>query len=95
MYPLACLMGSPRFPDDVKPGDPRLVPDENWRREVALIVASFPQITAFELDNEIDLRIHKPYADWESGYKAYHQALAEIVKSVRPGAVAVQEALNK
>ena len=88
---LACLMGSPRFPADVKPGDPRLVPDNAWRRDLAHAIVTLDRLPAFELDNELDLRMKVPFADYAPGYAAYHRTFAEIVKACRPDALVVSE----
>ena len=88
---LACLMQSPRFPDDARRDNPLLVPDNEWRRDLALIVSSFPQIPAFELDNELDLRMKTPWEEYGAGYAAYHRTFAEVVKACRPDAFAVSQ----
>ena len=79
MRTLPCLMnaapGRPEDPD---------TPDDEWRRQIALIVSTFPQITAWELDNEHGWPTTDKYGEW-------HRVFAEIVKVCRPDALSVQE----
>ncbi len=79
MRTLACLMnaapGRPEDPD---------TPTDEWRRQMALIVSTFPQITAWELDNEHGWPTTDKYGEW-------HRVFAEIVKVCRPDALSVQE----
>lgn len=79
MRTLPCFMlggkFEPEFPDE---------PDDKWRRDMALIVATFPQLKAFELDNERGDPMSEKYG-------AYHRVFAEIIKAVRPDAWSVQE----
>lgn len=88
---LACLMGSPEFPDSVKPGDGRLTPSNVWRRDLAHALVSFPTLPAFELDNELDLRMKVPFADYAKGYAEFHRVFAEVTAACRPDALVVSE----
>lgn len=88
---LACMMGAPRFPKDVKPGDPTQTPDLEWRRDLAHAAVTLKTIPAFELDNELDLRMSVPYENYKEGYAKYHQVFAEVLKACRPDALVVSE----
>ena len=59
-------------------------PDNKWRRDMALIVSTFPELIAFELDNERG----DPMSD---EYGEYHRVFAEIIKACRPDAWSVEE----
>lgn len=88
---LACMVGAPRFPKDVKPGDPTLEPSLEWRRDIAHAVVSMPTIPAFELDNELDLRMQVPYENYKEGYAEYHRVFGEVIKACRPDAQVASE----
>ncbi len=81
---LPCLMGA-IVADNEKPET--ATPSVQWRRDMARIVATFGSLTCFELDNERQLS-HGVGLD---AYGAYHQAFAEIMKTVRPDALSVME----
>ena len=76
---LPCLMGAV--------GDEP--PDNAWRRDIALIAASFPQLCAFELDNEVD---NKMFRDIDV-YGKHCAAFGAIMKACRPDALAVSPGL--
>ena len=86
---LACLQGAIRRP---KTQDGRLSsdigPGPAWRQEVATIIAAFPQITHWELDNEYDFpqenRKAEEQINW-ANYRAYHKAFAEIIDAIGGG----------
>ena len=84
MLTLPCLMGSMQF-DRNKPQS-KPAPDEEWRRNLAHIVATFGTLPAFEIDNEVDGRMD-PYG---KEYAAYHRVFAEIVKAISPNRWAVE-----
>ncbi|MGQ9520344.1 MAG: sugar-binding protein [Candidatus Fervidibacter sp.] len=91
---LACLQGSIKRPQ-LKSGEAVAVgPEPAWRREVASIIASFPQITHWELDNEYDFPTENRQAEeqivWEN-YRAYHKAFAEIVNAIGGGSLVAVE----
>ncbi len=82
---LPCLKNAIQFDPVKKEGDREPTPE--WRRNIARIVASFPELSCFELDNEKDT----VKSDFPETYLAYHRAFGEIMKAVRPDALAVQE----
>lgn len=92
---LACLQGAIRRP---KPQDGRLSsdigPGPAWRQEVATIIAAFPQITHWELDNEYDFpqenRKTEEQINW-ANYRAYHKAFAEIIDAIGGGTLSAVE----
>ncbi len=83
---LACLQGAikrPNFRDGRLMGE--IGPSPEWRREIASVIASLPQITHWELDNEYDLpkenRETEEQTDWLN-YRAFHKAFAEIIAAI-------------
>jgi hypothetical protein len=76
----------PVLVDSIKvlPGNPP--PDRDWRRSISDIITAFPQVKAWELDNEMDGGwMQRGRDDAKAGwanYKAYHQAFGEVVKAV-------------
>ncbi len=72
-----------------KPGG-AIGPDATWRREIAAIVAAFPTIRAWELDNEYEGSWktndddEQANGDWKN-YRAFHRALGEVVAAVGGG----------
>ena len=90
MLTLPCLMGAVRVENGVKePDHPSFTPNNKWRRDMSLIVASFDNLSAFELDNETDGSM------WTSldGYGRYCQAFGDIIHASRPDALAVSPGL--
>ncbi|MBR1608685.1 MAG: hypothetical protein IJ678_03615 [Kiritimatiellae bacterium] len=86
LYTLPCLMGAIQKDSNGSPDTPDSPTDE-WRRDMARIVATFDGLCCFELDNERDnVKNRAPGA-----YGAYHRVFAQIMKAVRPDAWAVQE----
>jgi hypothetical protein len=93
---LACLQGAikrPNLRDGKLSGE--IGPNPEWRREMASIIASFPQITHWELDNEYDLsaenRETEERIEWLN-YRAFHKAFAEIIAAIGGGnLVAVEQ----
>lgn len=81
---LPCLMTGIQYKKD-NPETPAK-PTAEWRRNLAHFVASFDRLPSFELDNEVEGRAD-PFGNV---YGAYHKAFADIVKSVRPDAWAVE-----
>jgi len=86
---LACLQGAiqpPKSKGENMPG--AIGPTLDWRREIAAIVAAFPQVTHWELDNEYDFpqgnREVEERIGW-ANYRAYHKAFAEIVEAIGGG----------
>ena len=79
MRTLPCMMLGGKWEADA----PK-TPDNKWRRDMALIVSSFPDIIAFELDNERGNPMSEEYGE-------YHRVFAEIVKACRPDAWSVAE----
>lgn len=91
---LACLQGAIKRPQ-LKGGDAFAIgPEPDWRREIATIIASFPQITHWELDNEYDFPTENRQAEeqigWEN-YRAYHKAFAEIISAIGGGSLVAVE----
>lgn len=87
---LPCLMGSIQIKRDAKDDDdPSFTPDNEWRRQLALIVNTFPSLKAWELDNEADGTMFRTL----DGYGRYCQAFGDIVKSSRPDALSVAPGL--
>ena len=84
METLPCLKSAMRF--DKKQDWPKSPTDE-WRRDIARIVAAFPSLHCFELDNEKD----EQKDGFPESYAAYHRAFGEIMQAVRPDALAIQE----
>ena len=76
---LPCLMNAAQC----RAEDPD-TPTDEWRRDIALIVSTFPNLTAFELDNEHGWPMDEKYGE-------YHRVFAEIMKACRPDALSVQE----
>lgn len=69
-------------------------PDETWRREIAKIALTFPNIRQWELNNEYELKGQTTKAEQAIGWKnynAYHAAFAEVLKSLSGGNLAVVE----
>lgn len=81
---LPCLMKGIEY-NYTKAGTPA-EPTAEWRRNMAHFVSSFDGLPAFELDNEVEDR-SDPYG---KEYGAYHKALGDIIKAVRPDAWAVE-----
>ena len=79
MRTLPCLMNAA----PCRAEDPD-TPTDEWRRDMALIVSTFPNLTAFELDNEHGWPLDEKYGE-------YHRVFAEIMKACRPDALSVQE----
>lgn len=79
MRTLPCLMNAAQCRNE----DPA-TPSDEWRRNIALIVSTFPQLSAFELDNEHGDPMSEKYGE-------YHRVFAEIMKACRPDALSVQE----
>ena len=69
-------------------------PDENWRREIARVILTFPNIKQWELNNEYELKKEaltgEQLVNWKN-YQAYHAAFAQILKSISGGSVTVVE----
>ena len=87
---LPCLMGAIEVKRDATgDNDPSFTPNKEWRRQMALAVSTFDNLTAFELDNEADGLMFKTL----DGYGRYCQAFGDIVKSARPDARAVAPGL--
>lgn len=87
---LPCLMGAVQIKRDAKDdNDPSFTPNNEWRRQMALIVNSFPTLMAWELDNETDNNMHRTL----DGYGRYCQAFGDIVKATRPDAMSVAPGL--
>ena len=68
----------------VLPGNPP--PSREWRREISDMILAFPQIKAWEVDNEMDGGWTErgradAKANW-ANYQAYHKAFGEVVKAV-------------
>lgn len=82
---LPCLMRALEW-DPKKPDSP-VEPTEEWRRQIALIVATFPEITAWELDNEVEFRmpVEAP------AYAAYHKVFGEIIHAISPKTWSVEQ----
>jgi len=82
---LPCLMGSllwnPRDPDSPE------TPTAEWRRQIALAVATFSELTCWELDNEAEFRMPADSA----AFANYHAALGEIVRAAAPKAWVVEQ----
>lgn len=82
---LPCLMGALTYRDNPKdPSANPATPTDQWRRQLALIVATFPELHAWELDNEVDCWTHEPYGN-------YHQTFASIIKNISPKTWTVSE----
>ena len=87
---LPCLMGAVEVKRDATgDNDPSFTPNKEWRRQMALAVSTFDNLTAFELDNEADNLMFKTL----DGYGRYCQAFGDIVKAARPDARAVAPGL--
>ena len=87
---LPCLMGAIEVKRDATgDNDPSFTPNKEWRRQMALAVSTFDNLTAFELDNEADGLMFKTL----DGYGRYCQAFGDIVKAARPDARAVAPGL--
>ena len=86
---LADLMGSIRRPVTV---EGKLEPDRAWRADLMHILASFPQYSFWELDNEYDLkhRDEEEARKWSS-YAAYHEAFGRIVNLLDEKMLAVEQ----
>ncbi len=90
MLTLPCLMGAVHVEKGVKETDhPSFTPDNKWRRDMALIVSTFDNLSAFELDNETDGSMFTSL----DGYGRYCQAFADIIHATRPDALAVSPGL--
>ena len=90
MKTLPCLMHSILVKKGSKdPNDPTFTPSNEWRRQIALATSTFPELTAWELDNETDGTM------WTSldGYGRYCQAFGDILHAARPDAKAVSPGL--
>ena len=90
MKTLPCLMGAVQVKKGSKdPDDPSFTPSNKWRRDMSLIVSTFDNLSAFELDNETDGSM------WTTmdGYGRYCQAFGDIVEACRPDAKAVSPGL--
>lgn len=92
---LACLQGAikrPSLRDGKLLGE--IGPTPEWRREMASIIASFPQITHWELDNEYDLssenRETEERIEWLN-YRAFHKAFTEIIAAIGGGTLVAVE----
>lgn len=88
---LACLQGAIKRP---KNPPSEIGPDPNWRREVATIIAAFPQVTHWELDNEYDFPRENRQTEEQIGwanYRAYHKAFAEIIDAIGGGTLVAVE----
>jgi hypothetical protein len=92
---LACLRGAIK-PTNLQDGklSGEIGPTPEWRREIASIIASFPQITHWELDNEYDLpsenRETEERIEWLN-YRAFHKAFAEIIAAIGGGTLVAIE----
>ena len=87
---LPCLMGAVEVKKGATdPNDPSFTPTNKWRRDLALIVSTFDNLSAFELDNETDGSMHTTL----DGYGRYCQAFGDVVKSCRPEAKSVSPGL--
>lgn len=90
MKTLPCLMGAVQVKKGSKdPDDPTFTPTLDWRRQMALATSTFPELTAWELDNETDGTM------WTTidGYGRYCQAFGDIIHAARPDAKAVSPGL--
>ena len=90
MKTLPCLMGAIKVKKGSKdPNDPSFTPSLDWRRQIALATSTFPELTAWELDNEADGTM------WTSidGYGRYCQAFGDIIHAARPDAKSVSPGL--
>lgn len=92
---LACLQGAikrPKIQDGKLSSD--IGPDLDWRHEIATIIAAFPQITHWELDNEYDFpqenRNAEEQINW-ANYRVFHKAFAEIVDAIGGGTLVAVE----
>ena len=85
---LPCLMHSLKSETDQATGRPHIAPmTKKWRRDMSLIIATFPEIVAWELDNEKDtLMFNDP-----ENYDLYHKTFGEVVHGVDPDVWAVEQ----
>lgn len=85
---LPCLMHSINGSQDKVTGKWKINPmTKKWRRDMSLIVATFPELRAWELDNEKDtLMFNDP-----ENYDLYHKTFGEVVHGVDPDVWAVEQ----
>ena len=84
---LPCLMKA--MGEGVDAG--RLEPDKTWKINLLHILMSFPQYTAWELDNEYDYRHGKAEQDRDwSSYKAYHRLFGQTLHFMDEHLLAVE-----
>ena len=85
MLTLPCLMGAIVWNPNEK--ESPSVPTDEWRRQIALIVSTFPDQPCWELDNERDATVDS-YSD---GYGKYHKAFGDIMHACVPDKWSVEE----
>ncbi|NCP34484.1 MAG: hypothetical protein AUJ96_09570 [Armatimonadetes bacterium CG2_30_66_41] len=86
---LPCLSGA-LDREAIKAG--RFAPDRKWKSDLMHVLVSFPDYTAWELDNEYDYTYGTAEAarDW-AAYKAYHETFGRAVNFLDDKLLAVEQ----